>query len=76
MKSAVDTPDSSTIPRPIDDGATRHLVGARVGSVWLPGTDGRRVDLAALRGRTDRSASDPIGCLSQEAPVRHTRLGS
>ena len=52
MKSAVDAPDWSTIPAPVNDGATRHLSGARLPSVALAATDGRIVDLAALRGRS------------------------
>jgi len=51
MKSNLDAPDWSTIPSPTDDGATRHLKGARMASVPLPGTSGETVDLSALRGR-------------------------
>lgn len=51
-KSATDAPDWSTIPAPVDDGATRHLLGARMASIALPATDGRVVDLAALAGRS------------------------
>ena len=52
MKSTVDAPDWSSIPAPVDDGATRHLLGARVVSVPLPATNGETIDLSALRGRT------------------------
>jgi peroxiredoxin len=52
MASNLDAPDWSTIPAPTDDGATRHLKGARVASVQLPGTDGKAVDLSALKGRS------------------------
>jgi peroxiredoxin len=52
MKSTVDTPDWSTIPAPVDDGATRYLVGARMASVPLHATNGEIVDLSARRGRT------------------------
>jgi peroxiredoxin len=52
MPSTVDAPDWSSIPAPVDDGATRHLVGARVPSVSLPATNGGTVDLSTLRGRT------------------------
>lgn len=52
MKTTVDAPDWSTIPAPVDDGAARHLAGARMASVPLPATDGETVDLSALRGRT------------------------
>jgi peroxiredoxin len=52
MKSTVDAPDWSSIPAPMDDGATRHLAGARVPSVVLPATNGEMIDLSGLRGRT------------------------
>ena len=52
MGSTVDAPDWSAIPAPADDGATRHLIGARMASVSLPATNGDRVDLSTLRGRT------------------------
>lgn len=51
-KTSVDAPDWSTIPAPVEDGATRHLVGARLAAVSLRATDGGQVDLAALRGRS------------------------
>jgi len=47
----VDAPDWSTIPAPVDDGATRHLADARMASALLPATNGGTVDLSALRGR-------------------------
>lgn len=50
MTSTVDAPDWSRIPAPLDDGATRHLVGARMASVPLRATDGATVDLSALPG--------------------------
>jgi peroxiredoxin len=50
--SFTDTPDWSTIPAPKDDGATRHLVGARMASIGLPSTSGGTIDLSALGGRT------------------------
>src|SRR5215472_10309495 len=50
--SFIDAPDWSTIPAPQDDGATRHLVGAKLASVFLRATDGGMVDLSAVRGRT------------------------
>ncbi len=40
------------VPVPVDDGACDHLPGFRVPSLVLPATDGRKVDLAALPGRT------------------------
>jgi len=51
MTGAVDAPDWSAIPAPADDGAARHLVGARMAAVALRATDGAMVDLSALRGR-------------------------
>jgi len=50
-KASTDAPDWASIPAPVDDGATRHLPGTKVVSVPLQATDGRVVDLAALRGR-------------------------
>ncbi|MBV8850418.1 MAG: peroxiredoxin [Methylobacteriaceae bacterium] len=52
MQSTVDTPDWSAIPAPTDDGATRHLAGTRIASVRLPATNGEKIDLSALSGRT------------------------
>ena len=43
--------DWSVIPAPVDDGAAAHLKGAIIPSVTLQATDGRAVDLAALKGR-------------------------
>jgi peroxiredoxin len=51
VTNSVEAPDWSTIPAPDDDGAARHLPGARVPSVPLASTDGTTVDLATLRGR-------------------------
>ena len=51
MQSTVEAPDWSMIPAPLDDGATRHLPGARMASVPLQATNGDVVDLAAIRGR-------------------------
>jgi peroxiredoxin len=44
-------PDWSQIPAPTDDGAARHLAGARLPSMSLPATDGTLVDLSSLPGR-------------------------
>ena len=51
MNSTVDAPDWTTVPAPVDDGATRHLPGARMAAVALRATDGGTVDLSALPGR-------------------------
>jgi peroxiredoxin len=40
------------LPVPEDDGAARHLAGMRMPSVALAATDGTRVDLGRLAGRT------------------------
>jgi peroxiredoxin len=40
------------LPIPQDDGAARHLMGLRLPSVPLAATDGSRVDLSTLSGRT------------------------
>jgi peroxiredoxin len=42
----------SDLPVPQDDGAARHLAGARLPSIRLQATDGSMVDLSALAGRT------------------------
>lgn len=51
MTNTIDAPDWSTIPAPIDDGATDHLPGMHMPAVALPATDGSSVDLSALSGR-------------------------
>lgn len=43
-------PDWSQIPRPVDDGAAGHLLGARIASVSLSATNGSKVDLSQMRG--------------------------
>jgi peroxiredoxin len=43
-------PDDLPVPR--DDGAARHLAGAKLPDIALPATDGAQVDLAKLKGRT------------------------
>ncbi len=58
------------LPVPQDDGAARHLAGARLPAIPLPATDGTRVDLSALTGLTvvyvyprtgDPNAGTPAG---------------
>jgi peroxiredoxin len=44
--------DWSTLPAPIDDGATQHLPGKPLPHVALTSTDGNVVDLSRLSGRT------------------------
>jgi len=43
--------DWSKIPAPVDDGAARHLQGAKVPDIALTATDGSQVSLARLAGR-------------------------
>jgi peroxiredoxin len=40
------------LPVPHDDGAARHLTGRKLPALALAATDGSRVDLSKLRGRT------------------------
>jgi peroxiredoxin len=40
------------LPRPVDDGACRHLTGMRMPSLSLASTAGHTVDVSALPGRT------------------------
>ena len=40
------------LPAPEDDGATRHLQGARLPDLALPATDGAAVNVSRLTGRT------------------------
>ena len=40
------------LPAPQDDGAARHLTGAKLPDVALPATDGSTVNLKGLKGRT------------------------
>ncbi len=68
MKSNLDAPDWSTIPAPIDDGAARHLTGARMASVGLASTKGETVDLSALRGRVVVYAYPRTGTPGAENP--------
>ena len=49
-QAALASVDWSTLPAPVDDGAAAHLAGMRLPAVALPATDGRVVDLSALRG--------------------------
>ena len=42
----------TNIPVPQDDGAARHLAGAKLPALALPATDGSQVSLFALPGRT------------------------
>ncbi len=48
MPSRTDFPLPSGLPRPVDDGAAKHLAGMRMPEIALPATDGRTVDLSKL----------------------------
>jgi peroxiredoxin len=43
--------DWSKIPAPVDDGAAKHLQGAKVPDIALTATDGAQVSLAQIKGR-------------------------
>ncbi|MGC8539136.1 MAG: peroxiredoxin [Phycisphaerae bacterium] len=51
INHSIEAPDWSIIPVPVDDGATRHLVGMRIPAIALAATDGTTVDLSALSGK-------------------------
>ncbi len=44
--------DWAKIPAPVDDGAAKHLIGAKLADITLAATDGAFVSLAKLTGRT------------------------
>jgi peroxiredoxin len=44
--------DWTRLPPPADDGAARHLPGARLPDIALPATDGEVISLSGLAGRT------------------------
>jgi peroxiredoxin len=53
---------------PQDDGAARHLIGLRLPSVPLAATDGSRVDLSTLSGRTVVYVYPRTGVPGQASP--------
>ncbi len=61
--------DWSQFPAPEDDGATRHLPGMRMPALQLEATDGSRVDLSALPGRTIVYAYPRTGRPGQALPT-------
>jgi peroxiredoxin len=61
--------DWSKIPGPADDGAARHLEGAQLPDVALTATDGSRVSLARLPGRTIVYAYPRTGVPGEISPV-------
>ena len=50
LHNPLDLPDD--LPAPVDDGAARHLTGLALPDVTLTATDGARINLARLLGRT------------------------
>lgn len=50
MKNLLEV-DWSTIPAPINDGATNHLIGRALPNIQLPSTNQRVIDLSTLKGR-------------------------
>jgi peroxiredoxin len=69
MKDTVEAPDWTTIPAPLDDGATRHLTGVRVTAVPLRATNGDMLDLSALPGRVVVYAYPRTGRPGVENPI-------
>src|SRR5579862_3403806 len=47
-----DFPLPTDLPRPVDDGAAKHLAGMRMPEIALPATDGRTVDPSKLAAPT------------------------
>ena len=69
MKNFSEATDWSTIPAPIDDGATRHLAGARMPSIPLLATDRQMIDLSAIPGRVVVYAYPRTGKPGIESPA-------
>jgi peroxiredoxin len=69
MKSSVETPDWSAIPKPTDDGAASHLVGMRIPSIPLLATDGTTIGLSSLPGRVVVYAYPRTGIPGIENPA-------
>jgi len=70
MKSIVEAPDWSTIPVPHDDGAARHLVGARVASVVLSGPAPTSIACAGMsQSGVTRLASRTFRCRAIFTPA-------
>src|SRR5207302_6863142 len=57
------------LPAPQDDGAARHLTGAKLPDLALPATDGAQVNLATLKGRTVVYAYPRTGRPGQALPT-------
>ena len=61
--------DWSKIPPPPDDGAAKHLMGARVPDIALAATHGEDVSLGTLAGRTVLYAYPRTGTPGEISPV-------
>jgi peroxiredoxin len=68
MKSSIEAPDWSSIPKPVDDGAAAHLAGMMIPSVPLSASDGTTVDLSTLPGRVVVYAYPRTGIPGVENP--------
>ena len=68
MKNSIDVPDWTKIPAPMDDGATRHLLGLPMASIPLRATDGNDIDLSTLAGRVVVYAYPRTGMPGVENP--------
>jgi peroxiredoxin len=69
MKNTFEAPDWTTLPAPLDDGATRDLAGARIAAVPLWATNGEAYDLSMLPGRAVVYAYPMTGKPGVEPPV-------
>lgn len=67
LHNPLDLPDD--LPAPEDDGAAKHLVGMRLPSFPLTATDGSKVDLSKLVGRTVVYAYPRTGQPGQALPT-------
>ncbi len=67
LHNPLNLPDD--LPAPKDDGAARHLVGMRLPALPLEATDGSKVDLSKLVGRTVVYAYPRTGRPGQPLPT-------
>jgi peroxiredoxin len=67
LHNPLDLPDDLPVPK--DDGAARHLVGMRLPALPLAATDGSKVDLSKLVGRTVVYAYPRTGRPGQPLPT-------
>jgi peroxiredoxin len=67
LHNPLDLPDDLPVPK--DDGAARHLVGMRLPALPLEATDGSKIDLSKLVGRTVVYAYPRTGRPGQPLPT-------